>query len=518
MFDRDMLNDLAKLKVNRKRKVQDLETQLINESKLKKIENNLLPTSDEDFEEIVYEDESFEEQSNELKNLLEAHENQQETTPKSSLQNLADFMTGKNKNEPKDELDEVLEEYEDDEEYEEYEEEPTNQQQPIEYKNVDGTQINSKYVGADGNINVIYGEPGKNVVNRKSVQEQRLDNKMSSLADLLTKFKSEEELIAEQNDENVILMDKEVNINKNLKNIDTVVQISNDVEIKVELVLKAFKILRDKIETLIQMNGINIDITRPDYLRALFLKRSLDDMDVARIFTLSLFLQNPEKFPTEDTYEQVIYLNSQVGAKCKSIDLKRMITYISSESEFNQTVDLVVNITKNTNFNADGVSEVFSIKCREALKILMKKYLKNDSLDYMSKINVLSIKQELSMKNRNINSSNSMLDTLNTKLKALHPTLKEQIKRTEDQINEMREKLENNIKEFNTSLNEITLLILLENSRKSGGYNKNFMKNIPVEKISRELKEFEIDAEEYIIKEIITSPIQDEILNNIIKG
>ena len=42
--------------------------------------------------------------------------------------------------------------------------------------------------------------------------------------------------------------------------------------------------------------NINFSITNPDYLRALFLKKGIDDMDVSRIFTLSLFLESPENY------------------------------------------------------------------------------------------------------------------------------------------------------------------------------------------------------------------------------
>ncbi|MEK7431977.1 MAG: hypothetical protein AABZ74_02500 [Cyanobacteriota bacterium] len=517
MFDRDMLNDLAKIKVNRKRKVDNIETQIINENKLKAIESDFFDTNEEDFEEIVYESEEDFEKSQALKSLLDDSEKNEK--PKSNLENLANFMSGFSGNKSNQNQQQEEEAYEEDD-YEDYddEEEYQNQPQSVEYKEVDGSQINSRYVGEDGNINIIYGEPGKNVINRKSVETQRLDNKMGALAGLLTKFKSEDEIEAEESDPDVIMMDKEVIVNKNLKKMDTVIQIKDNLEIKLEFVKKAFKTVTDEIERKAKIPHIELDLTRADYLRALFTKKNIDDMDVARIFTLSLFLQNPEKFPTEDTYEQVVYLNSQIGAKCKSIDLKRMITYIASESEFNQTVDLVANIIKNPNFNAEGVSEVFGIKCKEVLKILMSKCLKNNSFDYMSKINILSIKQDIQMRTRSISSSISLLDSLNLKLKAIHPSLKEQLKKTEEKIIETTEKIEVSKIDLETIKKEITILVLLENARKLGGYNLEFVNNIPFDTIAKQLKEYDLDTEDFIIKDTILSVLKDETINNIIKS
>lgn len=524
MFDQNMLNDLAKIKVSRKRKVEETaEESFIKEEQ--HFENDFLPSNDEDFEEIVYEDENFEEddenaeQASELRDLLANHE--QKPTNKNSMENLAEFMSDmhtKKPLRPEKVIGETLEENDFSTDESEAQEIRHNSRQSVEYKDVDGNQVNSRYIGEDGNINVVYSEPGKNVINRKSIDEQRLDNKMDALAGLLSKFKSEEEIQAEENDESVILMDKAVTINKNLKKIDTIIQIKDNLDLKIESVKRAFKTITDKIETIAKLPNIEIDITSPDYLRALFLNKNLDDMDVARIFTLSLFLENPKEFPTENTYDQVIYLNSQVGAKCKSIDLKRMITYISSETEFNQTTDLVSNIVKNPNFSALGVAETFNIKCREVLKILMSRHLKNDSMDHLSKINILSIKQEVQMKARNIESSKSLLNSLNMKLKAIHPSLKEQLKKTEEQIQATEEKRDNLTKELINLKKELTILIILETARKTGGYNLAFINNLPIENINKQLKEYDLNKEDPIIQNILMEDLKDELLNNILKN
>lgn len=521
MFDQNMLNDLAKIKVSRKRKVEETAEQTFIKEE-QHFENDFLPTNDEDFEEIIYEEENFDEQdnndyqANELKQLLANHE---KTPSKSnSMENLAKFMSNMTtkKSEQNDEPNnEILEEndFPDEEEIA-----PPSRQESLEYKDVDGNQVNSRYIGEDGNINVIYSEPGKNIINRKSIDEQRLDNKMGALAGLLSKFKSEEEIEAEENDPNVIIMDKAITINKNLKKIDNIIQIKDNLGLKIDSVKRAFKTITDAIETLAKLPNIEIDITSPDYLRALFLNKNIDDMDVARIFTLHLFLENPEEFPTENTYDQVIYLNSQIGAKCKSIDLKRMITYISSESEFNQTLDLVSNIAKNPNFNALGITETFNIKCREALKLLMAKHLKNDSMDHLSKINVLSIKQEVQMKSRNIESSKSLLNSLNMKLKAIHPSLKEQLRKTEEQIHATEEKKETLIKELIILKKELTVLIILETARKTGGYNLAFVNNFPLETITKQLKDYDLHKEDPVVQNILERDLKDELLNEILKS
>lgn len=523
MFDQNMLNDLAKIKVSRKRKVEETAEQTFIKEE-QHFENDFLPNNDEDFEEIVYEDENFEEddanaeQASELRDLLANHE---KAPSKNSMENLSEFMSdmhSKKTLRTEKVIGETLEENDFSTDESEAQEIRHNSRQSVEYKDVDGNQVNSRYIGEDGNINVVYSEPGKNVINRKSIDEQRLDNKMDALAGLLSKFKSEEEIEAEENDPNVIVMDKAITINKNLKKIDNIVQIRDNLELKIDFVKRAFKTITDKIETIAKLPNIEIDITSPDYLRALFLNKNLDDMDVARIFTLSLFLENPKEFPTENTYDQVIYLNSQVGAKCKSIDLKRMITYISSETEFNQTTDLVANIIKNPTFTAAGISEMFHIKCREALKILMARHLKNDSMDHLSKINILSIKQEVQMKARNIESSKSLLNSLNMKLKAIHPSLKEQLKKTEEQIHSTEEKRETLTKELIKLKKELTILIILETARKTGGYNLAFINNLPIENINKQLKEYDLNKEDPIIQNILMEDLKDEMLNEILKN
>ena len=120
MFDRDMLNDLAKIKVNRKRKVDNIETQIINENKLKAIESDFFDTNEEDFEEIVYESEEDFEKSQALKSLLDDSEKNEK--PKSNLENLANFMSGFSGNKSNQNQQQEEEAYEEDD-YEDYDDE-----------------------------------------------------------------------------------------------------------------------------------------------------------------------------------------------------------------------------------------------------------------------------------------------------------------------------------------------------------------------------------------------------------
>jgi hypothetical protein len=321
MFDQNMLNELAKLKVDRKRKRTE-EDDVDHEG--------YREPSGEQYQGIPA-DEQYEEIPDEI--VYEVDIDHVEDSP--SLSNLNEFIgetiSDKGKGlDPNKYIGETSPEndYSTDEADLEAEAKSiliSGRKATKEYIDKDGQQVKSRYMDEVGNINVVYGEPGKNVVNRKTIEEQRLDVKMEALSGLLTKFKSEDEIKAEENEKDVIIMDKNINSKKDLKSMEHIVNIRNDLDMKISMVENTFKRLSAEIEKRAKLPSINFSITSADYLRALFQKKSIDDMDVSRIFTLALFLESPENFPTSDTFEQVQYRNSQVGAKSKSIDLKKLI-------------------------------------------------------------------------------------------------------------------------------------------------------------------------------------------------
>lgn len=515
MFDKNMLDELSKLKVDRKRKNQPEEPKPQTQKRAPKEEESYYDDTDYDENgeeiEIIDEEEEFEEEqhfepipglgSNKAENVssflgetlsptrgINPIKYARETLPENDL-TTDESEARKIKQEAK-----------------------KNNPTPVD------PSIKSKYMDDAGNINVVYAEPGKNVVNRKSLEERRLDSKMGALSDLLTKFKSEDEIEKEDSDPNVIIMDKESQVKKQLKKMDEYIHIKNDVDIKIALVEKVFGDLSREIERRAKLPSIGFDIKSSDYIRALYMKRSLDDMDVSRIFTLCLFLENPEKFPTPDTYEQVEYMNTQVGAKCKSLDLKRLITYISSDTEFNRTVELVEAVIKNPNFNASAVEEVFNFKCKEALRTLLVRYLKKDSLDPLSRVNVISIKQDINIKHRNIESSLSLLESLKTKLKVTHASLKEQIKRTNEQILATEEKITELRNDLVKMEKEITILLMLNIARQKNGYNIEFSQNIPVDQIKKQLEEYTINPESENVTEILENGIKEKTLVTILQN
>lgn len=514
MFDQNMLNELAKMKVDRKRKRKPEE-----EIEYEVYENdNTESEYDEEGDDIPYEviEENFDEEYQE-------DDSQSGEAGGANLANLSEFMGQNNKNkvDPSKVIGETYEENdfsEDDEEAEAKSILIAGKRTLRTQLDKDGNEIPSKFLDETGNLNVVYFEPGKNHINRKSVEEQRLDVKMDALSGLLSKFKSDDEIKAEENDQNVIIMDKQSQTKKDLRKMDEILQIQNDVESKIAMVKQAFKVVSEHIERKAKLPDIDIDITSPDYLRALLNKRSFEDMDVAKIFTLSLFLEDPEKFPTHDTYEQVQYRNSQVGAQCKSIDLKRMITYISSDIEFNNTVESVVQLAKKENMDLSSIIDVFNFKCREVLKTLIVRYLKHDSMDPMNRVNVISIKKDMQFKYRSIDSTKSFIDSLKTKLKAIHPSLKEQLKKTHDQIAEYEAKLhevQDSIKKYES---ELTIMIILNIARQEKGYDLNFSKNLPIEKIEAQLNEYNIHLNSDNVQAVLRNGIKEETINNILRA
>ncbi|MFN4149357.1 MAG: hypothetical protein ACK4IX_00290 [Candidatus Sericytochromatia bacterium] len=516
MFDKNMLNELSKIKVDRKRKVTNSDSQDINPEKSS--ENN----EDNYYDENDYDGVEYEEEDIEYETISDEENYEEIELPQvSNLQNISSFisenMSAKGANPIK-----MLSHQTTNDSLSEEEEAKLirieSRKNSKEYVDIDGNEIKSKYVDDAGNVNVAYSEPGKNIVNRKSVEEQRLDFKMGALSSLLTKFKSDEEIEQEENDPNVIIMDKESAVKKNLKKLDEVINIKNDIEIKISLVKQTFDRISKSISAKSGLPEIEFQINSSDYLRALFLKRSLDDMDLARIFILSLFLEAPEKFPNDDTYEQVNYMVSQVGAKCKSIDLKRLVTYISSDNEFNQTVELVSEIEKRKDLDTSGIVDVFNFKCKETLKTLFIKHLKNESLDPMSRVNVISIKQDLQIKGRTLESSNSMLESLKSKLKATHPSLKEQIKKTNDQIAETEEKITKIKQEISKNESELTIMTLLNLAREKNGYNKDFSNNIPINKMKELLTEYSVNLKSENVDKILNHGIKESMLNEILKN
>ncbi|MFN8576241.1 MAG: hypothetical protein U0354_05245 [Candidatus Sericytochromatia bacterium] len=312
-------------------------------------------------------------------------------------------------------------------------------------------------------------------------------------------------------------MDKQSLPRKELRRMDDILEIKSDLDSKITMVKNAFNKVSEYIEKKAKLPNINLDITSPDYLRALLNKKAFDDMDIARIFTMSLFLESPEKFPTDDTYEQVEYRNSQVGAKCKSIDLKRMITYISSDSEFNSTIELINGLAKKENIDLSGLIDVFNFKCREVLKTLIVRYLKNDSMDPMNRVNVISIKKDMQFKYRSVDSTNSFIDSLKTKLKAIHPSLKEQVKKTNEQIEENKTKLKDiieGIKKFET---EITIMLLLNIAREKQGYDLEFSKNFPIDKVHEQLNEYNINFDSDNVQKVLREGLKEETIHSILR-
>lgn len=509
MFDQNMLNELAKMKVDRKRKKKPED----------EIEYEVYEGEDSDFEEdIPYEviDENFDEDGEYVEEEDESHD------PGANLANLSDFLgnnVGKNKVDPTKVIGETYEENDFTPEESEAKSILIAGKKTLKTQlDKDGNEIPSKYMDETGNLNVVYFEPGKNVVNRKSIEEQRLDVKMDALSGLLSKFKTEDDIQKEEDETNVIIMDKQSQVKKDVRRMNDILEIKNDLDSKISMVEKAFHNISAFIEKKAKLPHINLDISSPDYLRALLNKQSIDDMDIARIFTLSLFLESPEKFPTDDTYEQVQYRNSQVGARCKSIDLKRMITYISSDSEFNNTVDTVNQISKQDNMDLSGVIDVFNFKCREVLKTLIVRYLKNDSMDPMNRVNVISIKKDMQFKYRGVDSTISFIDSLRTKLKAIHPSLKEQLKKTNEQIVENEKKLQeikDNIKKFET---EITIMLLLNIARQQQGYDLAFSNNIPVEQIESQLNEYNININSDNVQKVLRDGIKEDTINEILRA
>lgn len=502
MFDQNMLNELAKMKVDRKRKKKP-------EEEVQELEYEVYAGDNSELEEdIPYEviEENFDEEY--------------EEDGDSNLEGLSDFLgnnVGKNKVDPNKVIGETYEEND----FTTDEDEAkairiAGKRNLRTQKDKDGNEVPTKYMDETGNLNVVYFEPGKNIVNRKSVEEQRLDVKMDALSGLLSKFKTEEDIQNEES-EDVIIMDKQSLPRKELRRMDDILEIKSDLDSKISIVKNAFNNLSEYIENKAKLPNINLDITSPDYLRALLNKKSFDDMDVARIFTMSLFLESPEKFPTDDTYEQVEYRNSQVGAKCKSIDLKRMITYISSDSEFNSTIEMINGLTKKENIDLSGLIDVFNFKCREVLKTLIVRYLKNDSMDPMNRVNVISIKKDMQFKYRSIDSTNSFIDSLKTKLKAIHPSLKEQVKKTNDQIEENKTKLKEiieGIKKFET---ELTIMLLLNIAREKQGYDLEFSKNLPIDKVHEQLNEYNINFDSDNVQKVLREGLKEEIIHSILR-
>ncbi len=502
MFDQNMLNELSKLKVDRKRKVEEKESEHQEQEQGGQREKN-------EFEQIPTEDELYE-----LNDYVEDDP---------GLNGLSDFINetiSDKAPDPRKYINEI------DPENDAFltDEKDTKaiiisgKRTTREIVDQSGNQVKSKFMDEAGNLNVVYGEPGKNVVNRKSIQEQRLEVKMDALSGLLSRFKSEDDIEEEDNEENVIYMDKEVENNKDIRRIEQVMNIQNDLEIKVSLVANTLNRLSKEIQEGAKLPDINLDITGIDYLRGLYLKRSVDDMDVARIFTLALFLELPEKFPTHDTYEQVHYRNSQVGAKTKSIELKRLITYLSSESEFNRTVELVDAITRNSHIDYTGVVEVFNFKCKETLKALMSKYLKNDSVDPLNKLNTISIKKEVQMKYRNLESTISLLESLKGKLKFLPPSLKEQVRKTNEQIQISEEKVKVIGEEIKKMEQELTIMLMLNVARQSSGYNRNFVQNMPKDEIGKHLQEYNVKIESEPVQNVFSKGLNEHIMNEILKS
>lgn len=522
MFDKNMLNELSKIKVDRKRKPKINEQDITNDDN--KSSNNEENYYDErDYDGVEYEEDIEYETISEEEALEEGYEEYEddETHSSSKVDNINSFisenMSSKITNPIKmlshQTTNEII-----DEEQESKRIRIEVRKKAREFVDIEGNEIKSKYIDDAGNVNVVYGEPGKNIVNRKSLEEQRLDLKMGALSNLLTKFKTEEEIEQEENDPNVIIMDKESAVKRSLKNMDDVINIRNDIDLKISLVKQTFEKLSKNIASKSNLPDIDFKINSSDYLRALFLKRSLDDMDLARIFVLTLFLESPDKFPNEDTYEQVNYMVSQIGAKCKSIDLKRLVTYISSDNEFNQTVELVSEIEKRKDLDTSGILDVFNFKCKEALKTLFIKHLKNDSLDPMSRVNVISLKQEIQIRGRTLESSNSMLESLKSKLKATHPTLKEQIKRTNDQIHETEEKIAKIKSDIFKSETDLTIMLLLNNAREKNGYTKDFSQNLPSQKVREQLHEYGVNIKSENVEKILSSGLKESMINEILKN
>jgi hypothetical protein len=520
MFDQNMLNELAKLKVDRKRKrteEDEVDYEGYRESsgdESSGAENyEKIPTGDEEYEDIPEEGDYGQVDIDHV----------EDSQSLSSLNEFIGETIGEKKNlDPNKYIGETSPEndYSTDEADKDAEMKSiivSGKKATKEFIDKDGNEVKSRYMDEIGNITVVYGEPGKNVVNRKSIQEQRLDVKMEALSGLLTKFKTDEEIQAEEADKNVIILDKKSTPKKDLRSMDKVTHIMSDLDMKISMVKNTFEKLSREIEAKAQLPYINFNITSPDYLRALFMKKCIDDMDVSRIFTLALFLESPESFPSNDTFEQVEYRNSQVGAKSKSIDLKRLITYLSSDSEFNNTVDMVSAISKNPVMDLSGLVEVFNFKCRETLHTLALRYLKNDTADLSNRVNIISIKKDIQFKYRNLDSTLNFLESLKGKLKVLPANFKDQIKKTSEQIEAAEEKISGLNLEINKLEKELTIMIMLFFATRGTGYNINFVKNIPKEEIEKQLQEYNINLESELVRDILKNGIKEETFNEILK-
>ncbi|MFN8576240.1 MAG: hypothetical protein U0354_05240 [Candidatus Sericytochromatia bacterium] len=164
MFDQNMLNELAKMKVDRKRKKKP-------EEEVQELEYEVYAGDNSELEEdIPYEviEENFDEEDGD-----------------SNLEGLSDFLgnnVGKNKVDPNKVIGETYEENDFTTDEDEAKSIRIAGKRNLRVqKDKDGNEIPTKYMDETGNLNVVYFEPGKNIVNRKSVEEQRLDVKMDAL-------------------------------------------------------------------------------------------------------------------------------------------------------------------------------------------------------------------------------------------------------------------------------------------------------------------------------------------------
>jgi len=526
MFDKNMLDELSKLKnQNDKIKPPKQETSTKEEKASIDEESYSYEEENEDGSDIEYEvipDNFEDEESNQFEYEKLEQEKAYNDSNRQGLETLSNFMAESMNNkkslDPKNYINEIIskEDYSTDES----EAKTIMRGKAKTFIDKEGNEIKSRFVDESGNLNVVYGEPGKNIINRKSVEERRFENKMEALSGLISRFKTAEELEEEEQEEGVIQLDeKPLHLRKDLKRIDQVISITTDLEIKINLVKDILKGLVERVQKDAGLPNIELDITNIENVRTFFVEnKNIDPMDIARIFTLSLFLETPEKFPTEDTFDQVQYKTYQVGAKCKAIELKKLITYLSSDSEFHRTLGLISALSKNTNVDFYAVYKMFNDKCEDVLKILLIKYFKKVTEDLLAKVSVLSIKQHTQFKYRSLESSRNLLNSLKTKRKILPVNLKEQIERVNQQILDTQKKVDDIKKQIDFLEKDITMMLILYFGVKQGGYTKYYFEHLPKSSIQKHLLEYGLDAESSVVLNLLKDGIKEKDLNEILKN
>ncbi|GIW22677.1 MAG: hypothetical protein KatS3mg068_1684 [Candidatus Sericytochromatia bacterium] len=234
MFDQNMFNELSKLKVDRRRKVQKQED----------IQEEISKPRDDDYYNDYENNEEYQDDE------YYEYEDEEEVL-NNNLQNITEFINDNLSNKKKLDPTRYINS------------DPSNDFATSEkeaklitiagrksirvLKDLEGKEVKSKFIGEDGNLNVVYHEPGKNIVKRKSIEERRLEVKMEALSELISKFKTEDDIIEELK-ENPLDLDK-INLpKKEIKNLENISYIKDGLDIKISLVLNTFSNLSSFIE------------------------------------------------------------------------------------------------------------------------------------------------------------------------------------------------------------------------------------------------------------------------------